>query len=777
MGETISRRLGRQAHMEENGRQAAVRPPSPTAFPPQAHTRVQRRLWPLLLPVVLNALRAGTLAQHAARRARLTARLLRRLAPVTLWVMTDRPLDPAVVAVVVSESLRWAVESDRPDGRGCGSPFPTHAWLGNRHWRPLLALLALHHMAKVPSMPERYRGRRDEPAFEQLAGLWDVAPSSVYRYSDRGRAELMARLHRPFGTGSQLELGLHLRAVLCSQRQPELSLLQLQQQEAVLAHESLHSGDALASLWHACLAEDCALVGHVVEQAVMQLAASPFTDELLRLCEQAHRGTADVVQLAQARATLARVRGRSVEQQVHLERALQAAHALADLGTLASVHCDRGVLFERSDVDRALSEFAASMSHYERALVLAPGDVKMRNGLLQATVRMGFLRTQRNDPAARPLLEQARRMAAAIEPHGDTMGMLEHAWGEQLRREGDLQGALLCTHAALQRYEKSGNQGQKLRATCTLAMIHGYLGQLEQARVHARQVMSLASRGVVDPHTVSATSLNLGAACFFADLLDEAIAHYQEALRVATEAGLRTLMGRAHFNLAEAHYRRLQSRGEVADERHGDHHASLAGAIWNLSGDRAALEATGRLKSTVLGVHDSLIYDRMLSGELLKHFDEMSEVQALRLGLALPQSPEQEIVAQLAIANAYTRMAVKERETALSLMNSYGLTAQFAPQVSALHRGFEQALAERDRLAAAWARVRGCPTPPDHVGDVVQRALESTGIGKSEYAERCDLSPATASKHLGQLLQLGLLQRTGRGPATRYHAVRDILPE
>lgn len=748
---------------------------SQTSASRKVRSRLALGLWPLLLPALLNALRAGTLAQHVARRPRLTRQLLGRLAPVALWVMPDDPLDPGLVSLLVGESLHWAAEQTRPDGRACDSPVPVHAWLGNRHWRSLLALLALHHLVQVPSMPERYRGRRDEPAFEQLAGLWDVAPSSIYRYSDRGRAELLIELGRHRSPAQQIDLGLHLRKVRVQQRHSGLTLATLGKEEAELAQKKLQQGDALAALWHASCSADSALVCHVLEQGVFQLVASELTDELLHRCEQSHHGQAEAIRLALARATWARVCGKPAEQQSCLQRALQAADSLGEPGTLAAVHCERGHCFERSDVDRALAEYGASIAQSERALSQSPADAGVRHGLLLATVRLGFLRSQRNDPGARPLLEQARKMAAELDAHGDTQGMLEHAWGEQLRREGDLEGALTCTYRALQHYEKSGNQAQVLRAICTLAMIHGYLGQLDQARFHAQQVMTLANRGVVDPHTVAATSLNLGAACFFADLLDEAITHYEQALRVAAQAGLRTLMGRAHFNLAEAHYGRLRLRGEVADEQHGDHHASLAGALWKLSGDRAALEATGRLKLTVLGVHDSLIYDRMLSGELLKHFDEISEVQAQRLRLAVPQSLEQQIQAHLAIARAYTSIAVKERELALSLMDTSGLSTQFAPQVAALLLGFEQALSERDRLATAWSRFRDCPTPPVHLGAVVQQALGPTGVGKSEYANLCQLSPATASKHLGQLLRLGLLQRTGRGPATRYHPVRGGL--
>ena len=41
-------------------------------------------------------------------------------------------------------------------------------------------------------------------------------------------------------------------------------------------------------------------------------------------------------------------------------------------------------------------------------------------------------------------------------------------------------------------------------------------------------------------------------------------------------------------------------------------------------------------------------------------------------------------------------------------------------------------------------------------------------ISKSGYASVAQVSPATASKHLGLLAERGLLLQIGNGPSTRY---------
>lgn len=732
-----------------------------------APDRLGQDRWWSLLNALLSALREQTLAQHVAHRQRLARRLLERLAPPVAWVLPAA--DSRMVTWAITECLRWAAEQDRPDGRPCGSPLPPHAWRGSRPWRPLLALLALHGLQPVPDLPDRYRARREEPAFEHLAGLWEVAPSSIYRCADRARKRLLLQWVRRWDVERQIALALHLQQALEAGVGRGLLASNAVAAEAADPHALSAGAEALAALWQTLRKGDVQALAAVIARHGMPLAGQPVADGLLGQAAEGLPWRAHAVQLALARARLARVRGAGVDQLRLLDEALRMAE---DAALLGEVRTERARLFERSDVDRACAEYRTAIQQYQQALRQPSVREGVHEGLIEALVRLGFLHTQRNDPASRPILEQAQRLAEQQTPGSDTQGLLEHAWGEQLRREGRLDPALEHTHRALQCYERSGNAAQQLRAMCTLAMIHGYLGQLDPARAYAGQVLALAARGVVDPHTVAATSLNLGAACFMAGLASEAIGHYRQALQVATQAGLRTLMGRAHYNLAEAHYRRLQLDSDADDERHGDHHAALSRALWDLSGDRAALEATGRLKATVLGGNEPLIYDRMLSGELLTHFDEMSAIQTQRLRLVtLPAEPAAQVQARLAIATAYTTIAVKEREAALRLMHDAGLAQDFAPALAALTRQFEQALSESERLAAAWARARGCPTPPGALLAVSTRALQHAGLGKRDYAQMCRLSPATASKHLGLMVGLGLLRQSGRGPATRYHAV------
>jgi len=51
---------------------------------------------------------------------------------------------------------------------------------------------------------------------------------------------------------------------------------------------------------------------------------------------------------------------------------------------------------------------------------------------------------------------------------------------------------------------------------------------------------------------------------------------------------------------------------------------------------------------------------------------------------------------------------------------------------------------------------------------LIAHLVREGSINKSGYTELCCVSPATASKHLGLLMERGLLVQLGKGPSTRY---------
>jgi tetratricopeptide (TPR) repeat protein len=736
---------------------------------------LSRALVEAALDAVLAAHRVGTLAALCRQHPRLVRGLLRRSAAPSLWFL--RSTEAAELAWVVETFVGWLVGQARPDGLDAAQPIPRHAWLGSAAWRGLLAVAAHSGLAAVPRFPERYRARDGEPAFEHLCGLWEVAPSSFYRYVERGREQLIAvALQLPADSAALPALCDHFQqATFCRESANDASAQRARLQVAMAT--ALESRAYEAALWYAARSGIVDVVSLVIERGCNELAAGPVVDPLLKRFEPVGASDAALVRLKLAYVALARVRGQTEQERQHLDDALRIASRSKDAVLLGDVYGAQGRHVEPRDVDRAIADYRVSVEHYDSVVASGESGAERmsgaRLGLLTSLVWLAFLYSRRGDPRCKAVLERANEVRALCDAPLDLQAMIESAWGEQRQRERDVPAAIEAFLRALLLYERSGNRRQVLRAQASLVVLYAVVGQTLKAQEYAQRVFAFAERGVVEPQVLSATQLNLGIAYYRDGRHDEAMHHYQQALAVATQASLKTLMGQAHFNLAELFYKRFQMHGQAQDEQHGDTHVGLAKAIWALGGDKAAGEATSNLKRTMLGQQEQLIYERMLPGELAAHFDEMSEIQTQRLRLGVPTSDADEhIRAHLRIAQAYTRIAVKEREAAVALIQKNDRGEHYAAELRQLKSTFERALTQESVIAARWQAQAGCPIVPEQIETVVRQGLHDGGLTKSSYGALCKVSPATASKHLSTLTQLGLVQQVSRGPATRYLIVQ-----
>jgi hypothetical protein len=250
--------------------------------------------------------------------------------------------------------------------------------------------------------------------------------------------------------------------------------------------------------------------------------------------------------------------------------------------------------------------------------------------------------------------------------------------------------------------------------------------------------------------------------------IDAAIQHYEHALQCSLDAGLKLHAFRARYNLAEAHYRRFREHRDPRDEAQGDTYVEQAVASPASDSSPDALESVRRLKSEVLAAQIEPAPDRLQPAERAVHFEEMVDVQRHRAALAVPANPDVHAQAHLAIADAYLRVAVKEREAARGLIEQHGLDARFGVALDALRKTFDRELSREQRLGAAWAERCRDLVDTARRETLVGRLLRDGSINKRTYAELCGVSPATASKHLSMLAERGLLQQTGKGPSTRY---------
>ncbi len=736
--------------------------PAPTAATPGA-------LLAPLTDALLAAQRAGTVAALLQAHPRLARGYARRLLR-PLWAVAGDalPHDPAAAAPW-QLLLRALLAGLRPDRQPGLDALPEAAWLAPAaDWRPLLALACHHGVLRVAKLPARYRaGPRETPA-EQLCGLWDVAPSTVYRSIERGRRLLDEALHRPLDGGARLA---RLRAL----QHEVYGLVGLATPQARAdwhrrqAEHTLAGPDGLATLWHLLHAGDGAAFAAGLQRLAAGLHEDADLEVLLLQAGTLPLAPPERAQLALAEAALQRARGDVAGERRAAELALRLAHLAGEPLLLGRAYGALGRFHEARNPERAYACFQDSAEFLRQAGVPeGVSDPALLDECANTLVRLAWWHLLRNDGRAEPLLQRAQALQDRGPRALETQAMLAQTWGEFWRRSGQLQEALLHKYRALHCYQRLGDRLGVVKAYCNLALIHGEAKDFGRAIECSQHVLEMARSEPVEPEIVASTHLNLGAAYYWQNRWDPAIAHYEQALRIALDAALVVVVGRAHYNLAEAFYRRFQALGRPDDELQGDAHTAAALATWPPEGDAAPAEATRRLKRDILGPSGSDRYDRLLPGEFAAHFPELLAVQRQRAALALPLAPHEQASAHLSIAAAYLAACVKEREAAAAVVQRHGLEQRFRASFERLGEIFQRSQSREERLAQAWRRSAADLLDDAARAAVLAHLLREGMLGRSQYARLAAVGATTASKQLGLLVTRGLLRQSGRGPGTSY---------
>lgn len=723
-----------------------------------------------LVDAALVAHRAGALEELLHRRPRLTRWVERHWLQPLLGAGGDALRGDGGRARAVTWLLRWGLAQLRPD-RLPGLTGIDHAsWLERTSWRPLLALMCQHGFEAVPDFPQRYRRRADEPVVDNLCGLWAIGPSTLYRALDKGRRQLAAVLRElPRQGADRLSLRAVVDQALAGQwaQQPAQARQDWHQRQAT---QALVDGDPASAWWHHLQAHDVGACLRVLQRARIELASHPETPALIAALAAEPLAKRERFDLCLAQAALWRIHDAPERERQAYEQALRLADEARDDLLLGAAYGALGKFHEARDADRAFACYQDSADFLRRALEAGgePVDARIAEETLQTLTRLAWVFVLRNDPRSRAVLDnaQALRDTAGIAP--EVLAALEQTWGEYWRRAGEIRRALEHKHRALNLYERIGDQQSVLKTYGNLALLYGDAKDFPRAIEASQRVLALAERIAVEPETVASTHLNLGATWFWQGRYEQAIQSYTQALQLAERAGLALVVRRAHYNLAEAHFKRFQASDDPADEQRGDSHVAAALAAWPHESDPAHLEAARNLKAEILGPRDDLAYDRLLPQESVAHAEEIAEVHRQRAALAVPGAPAEQVRATLRIARAYLRIAAKEREAAQALAERHGLGDAFAAEFAELQQLFSRDLTRAQQLADPWQARAGDMLDRPRQTALLQHLLAHGHIHKSAYARLCSVGPATASKHLAALTERGLLRQTGRGPATRY---------
>ncbi len=410
---------------------------------------------------------------------------------------------------------------------------------------------------------------------------------------------------------------------------------------------------------------------HALQLDALQSANHPETDALVERLAVGALSARDRVEVELARAALARTRNMADRTQQACEQALQIAVGARDKLLMGIAYGALGAFHETRDADRAFACYEDSAECLQRADP-QQSDHAAIEAYLTTLTRLAWLYLQRNDPRAKTVLERTQQIGGAIDVPDEIAGMLAQSWGELARRSGQLREALQHKQRALNIFERVGDRRSVLATWLNLSSIYAELQQFDRAIDYAHRILEVAARQDVEPQIVAGTHVNLGATYYLQGRYDAAIEQYQLALDASLRSGLRLEATRAHFNLAEAFYKRFQTSRDALDERNGDLHVDAVLHAPLAESSPALLELARKLKTDVLGQLEEMEKDRLIPQESAIHLDEMAEIQRQRAVLAVPISPEAHVRARLAIARAYLDLSMKEREAALELIQRHG---------------------------------------------------------------------------------------------------------
>lgn len=724
----------------------------------------------LVLEAALDAHRDGTLDRLLADRPGAARWLTRIFLQPILGAAGDALPSNRALPVALAWLMEWALTQLRPDRAPSLLIDDRTAWLDSTSWRPAIAAMCHYGFTPVRDFKDRYYRRADESPADNLCGLWNVGPSTYYRYLEKAK-RLMAR-----ALYEQRLDQRHSSALREYARQRIYTTLNLDDAaDRARWHQrqiagALKQDDPMSALWHARHAGDIDQACALIQRHLALLARSQELDEEVDALRKVSLRFDQEFMLQLAEADVRRARNQPDQERHAYEHALQAAVNAGDDLRAGMAYSHLGKYFEPRDPDRSFSCYQDSVDFLLRAE--ASGGMQslaaVRDEYAGTMARLAWLYILRNDPRAKAILDHADAVREKLPVKDLTAALLEQCWGEYWRRAGDSTHALEHQHRVLNIYERLNDQQGQAKAYINLGLGYSELKQFDRAIACLQHVLDLSKTTELSRESIVSTFLNLGGCYYWMQNYDEAIAQYSLALAEGLSANLGLHVMRARFNLAEASYTLYKLHGRPEDEAQGDRYVKDALTAWPAEADPAQYIATQNLKQEILAQHTQKIFDRLKPIDAAAHFAEHTELERNQAILATPAPPETHIRAHLAVANAYLAISTKEREAAIELIEKHGLTSQFAGELKQLQDTFSRELTREQKLSAQWKQQAGDVLNEAHRATLLKQLVENDAINKSRYAELCSVSLATASKHLGMLAERGLLVQTGKGPATKY---------
>ena len=253
---------------------------APGILTPSPRTQDRLSLIEELLDAALSALRQGTLEPLIRQRPLAARWLMRRFLPIVEGTAGNAWAASSDAAQAPALLLRWLVTQLRPDLEPSLNAIDDDAWLNLVAWRPVLALMCHHRMIEVPAFPARYRKRAGEAAVDNLCGLWDVGPSTFYRYVERGKHQMAQIAMEAPSVSRRMALRRFVMSELdcIGVRASDVERVAWHVRQAALLRRR---GDSSSALWHAVQARAIDLALDILRSLAAELAGQVETDALV----------------------------------------------------------------------------------------------------------------------------------------------------------------------------------------------------------------------------------------------------------------------------------------------------------------------------------------------------------------------------------------------------------------------------------------------------------------------------------------------------------------
>ena len=263
----------------------------------------------------------------------------------------------------------------------------------------------------MPVFPGHYHHSHGESPLDLLCGLWDVGPSTLYRYMDKGRRQLadVFNLNEPSGTGI-LSLRQSVQVFLDQGPEPASGWPSWHRRQAQIASLEARACDAL---WHHWRGQDLPGALNTLRRHAPSAAGSDETDALVDLLLGVPGGPDAAFDLALCMAGIWRHRHDGARENEQLQRGLRLAHELGKPLLSGRAYAALGRFFENRDVDRAFACYNDSVQHLQQASTVAAEAQRGPATVEYATVliHLAWLHLRRNDPKARSLLDLVEQLA------------------------------------------------------------------------------------------------------------------------------------------------------------------------------------------------------------------------------------------------------------------------------------------------------------------------------------------------------------------------------